>query len=73
MSQPSSLQLLFHMDSGAGQSMCSFPDAFLSVRSCAIEVVGVSGSLPIFGMGSAMFVATTIDGRLLWVLSTTAF
>ena len=36
--------------------MCSCPDAFLSLRSCAIEVVGVSGSLPIFGIGTVMLV-----------------
>jgi hypothetical protein len=35
------------------------PDAFLSLRSCAIEVIGVSGSLPIFGIGTAMFVVRT--------------
>ena len=41
--------------------MCCCPDAFLSLRSCAIEVVGVSGSLPIFGVGTAMFVVRTIS------------
>jgi hypothetical protein len=41
MSQPFPLHILFHVDSGAGQSMCSCPDAFLSLRSCAIEVIGL--------------------------------
>ncbi len=36
--------------------MCSCPDAFLSLRSCAIEVVGVAGSLPISGIGTVMLV-----------------
>ena len=40
--------------------MCSCPDAFLSLRPCAIEVVGVSGSLPIFGIGTAMFVVNAL-------------
>ncbi len=61
---PSPLNLLFHVDSGAGQSMRSCPDAFLSLPSCAIEVIGVSGSLPIFGTGTAMFVIRTADDRL---------
>jgi hypothetical protein len=55
----SPLEILFHVDSGAGQSMCSCPDAFLSIRPCAVEVIGVSGSLPIFGVGTAMFVLQT--------------
>jgi hypothetical protein len=63
---PIPLNILFHVDSGAGQSMCSCPDAFLSLRVCAIEVVGVSGSLPIFGIGTAMFVVRT-DADLLIV------
>jgi hypothetical protein len=59
LSLPTPLAILFHVDSGAGQSMCSCSDAFLSLRSCAIEVIGVSGSLPIFGIGTAMFVVET--------------
>jgi hypothetical protein len=60
MSPPSPLNILFYVDSGAGQSMCSCPDAFLSLRPCAIEVVGVSGSLPIFGIGTAIFIVTAL-------------
>jgi hypothetical protein len=56
---PSPFTILFYVDSGAGQSMCSCPDAFLSLRPCAIEVIGVSGALPIFGIGTAMFVVST--------------
>ncbi len=39
--------------------MCSCPDAFLSLRSCAVEVVGVSGSMPVFGIGTVVFVIRT--------------
>ena len=60
MSQPSAWNILFHVDSGAGQSICSCPDAFLSLRPCAIDIVGVSGSLPVFGIGTAMFVLWTL-------------
>ena len=47
--------------------MCCCPDAFLSLRSCAIEVIGVSGSLPIFGIGTAMFVVRTSADRFVVV------
>ncbi len=50
--EPSTLSVVFHVDSGAGQSLCSCADAFVSLRlrACAIEVIGigVAGSLPIF-------------------------
>jgi hypothetical protein len=49
---------VFHVDSGAGQSICCNEDAFISLRACAIEVVGVSGSLAVYGVGTAVFVAT---------------
>jgi hypothetical protein len=64
----SPLNILFYVDSGAGQSMCSCPDAFLSLRPCAIEVVGVSGSLPIFGVGTAMFVVTAVSNLPVTIL-----
>jgi hypothetical protein len=67
-SAPSSLSLLFHVDSGAGQSLCCCEDAFVSLRSCAIEVVGVSGSLPIYGAGTAAFTVTDSVGQLATVL-----
>ncbi len=56
------------MDSGAEQSMCSCPDAFLSLRPCVIEVVGVSGSLPVFGVGTAMFVVNALPAHPIIVL-----
>jgi hypothetical protein len=48
--------MLFHVDSGAGQSLCSNKDAFISLQACAIQMIGVSGSFPILGLGTAMFV-----------------
>ena len=49
------MEVLFHVDSGAGQSLCCCADAFFSLTACAIEVVGVSGTLPIYGAGTAAF------------------
>ncbi len=43
------------VDSGAGQCMCSCADAFAEIRACAVVVVGVAGSLPIHGVGTACF------------------
>jgi hypothetical protein len=62
------LRITFHVDSGAGQSLCFCPDAFLDVRPCAIEVVGVSGSLPVFGVGTAVFVVQSKTDRAVVVL-----
>jgi hypothetical protein len=45
------------VDSGAGQSICSSSDAFFTLRPCAILVVGVAGSMPVHGMGTARFTA----------------
>ncbi len=50
------------MDSGAGQSISACSDAFHSLRPCAILVVGVAGSMPAHGIGTACFVATA-DGK----------
>jgi hypothetical protein len=52
----------FYMDSGAGQCMCSWVEAFSEIRPCAILVVGVSGSLPIHGIGTANFVVKDSKG-----------
>ncbi len=57
------MDILFHVDSGAGQSLCSCPDAFLSLAACAIQVIGVSGTLPIFGVGTALFVVDDCAGK----------
>jgi hypothetical protein len=52
----------FYMDSGAGQCMCSWVEAFSVIRPCAILVVGVSGSLPIHGIGTANFIVKASNG-----------
>ena len=66
--QPINLSVVFHVDSGAGQSLCCCEDAFISLRACAIEVVGVSGSLPIYGVGTAAFVVSDGSGSKSTVL-----
>ena len=38
--------------------MCSCVDAFDELRACSIVVVGVAGSLPIHGVGTAIFRVT---------------
>ncbi len=55
------------MDSGAGQCLCSVGTAFSDLQPCRIEVTGVSGSLPIYGCGTANFVALDHDGHQLVV------
>ena len=52
----------FYVDSGAGQCMCSCIGAFSCLRPCAILVVGVSGSLPVHGVGTANFLVADSDG-----------
>ena len=42
--------------------MCSCLEAFSSLRPCAILVVGVSGSLPVHGIGTANFLVKNSDG-----------
>ncbi len=44
-----------YIDSGAGQCMSSCSDAFLTIRPCAVIVVGVTGSMPVHGIGTALF------------------
>ena len=53
----------FFIDSGAGQCMCSCADAFSSLKSCAIVVVGVAGNLPIRSFGTASFIAVDSSGN----------
>jgi hypothetical protein len=43
------------VDLGAGQCMCSCSEAFHSLRPCAVMVVGVAGSMPVHGIGTACF------------------
>ena len=43
--------------------MCSWVEAFSNLRPCAVLVVGVSGSLPIHGIGTASFVVRDTNGK----------
>jgi hypothetical protein len=43
--------------------MCSCVEAFSVLRPCAVLVVGVSGSLPIHGIGTANFVVRDSCGK----------
>jgi hypothetical protein len=52
----------FYVDSGAGQCLSSCSAAFQSLEPCHIEVVGVAGSLSIFGIGTAVF-AVSVRGQ----------
>ncbi len=48
--------LTFFMDSGAGQCMTSCSEAFQTIQACAVLIVGVGGSMPAHGMGTACFI-----------------
>ncbi len=50
------------MHSGAGQSISSCSEAFCTIRPCAILVIGVAGTMPAHGIGTARFV-TIINGK----------
>ncbi len=52
----------FYVDSGAGQCLSSCSNAFFSLEPCQIEVVGIAGTLPIFGIGTASF-ALKLNGK----------
>ena len=41
--------------------MCSCSEAFHTLQACAILVVGVAGSMPAHGIGTACFIATQGD------------
>ena len=56
---------LFYVDSGAGQCLSSCSTAFLTMEPCRIEVVGVAGSLSIFGRGTAIFALSFNDTEIL--------
>ncbi len=60
-----STRVVFYVDSGAGQSLCSVGTAFSELRPCRVEVTGVAGSLLIYGCGTASFVVRGHDGRSL--------
>jgi hypothetical protein len=52
---------LFYVDSGAGQCLCSCDAAFIQMLPCEIEISGVAGSLQIYGIGTALFIALDED------------
>jgi hypothetical protein len=47
--------VLFYVDSGAGQCLCSCIYTFVQMTPCHIEITGVSGLLEVFGCGTALF------------------
>ncbi len=53
----------FFVDSGAGKSLCSVGIAFSDLQPCRVRVTGVAGSLPIYGSGTASFIAKDHTGR----------
>ncbi len=55
--------LVFYLDSGAGQCLCSCSSAFVNMSPCRIELAGVSGSLQVHGCGTALFIAETSTGE----------
>ena len=59
------LNISLYVDSGAGQTMSSCSEAFIDLRPCAILVVGVAGSMPIHGIGTALFLLTLGDREVL--------
>ena len=49
------------MDSGAGQCMTSCSEAFSHLHACVVLIIGVGGSMPAHGVGTANFIGVT-DG-----------
>ena len=47
------------MDSGAGQCMTSCSEAFHNLQACAVMIIGVGGSMPAHGIGTARFIGVT--------------
>ena len=45
--------------------MCSCSKAFVSIRPCAIIVVGVAGSMPVHGIGTALFLIRVGDKQVI--------
>ncbi len=60
-SQAPEERIKFFVDSGAGQSMSACSEAFHTLHDCAILVVGVAGSMPAHGIGTACFVVKSGD------------
>jgi hypothetical protein len=55
--------LLFYVDSGAGQCLCSNDSSFVDMTPCMVEITGIAGTLQIYGCGTALFLATDDLGR----------
>jgi hypothetical protein len=55
--------LLFYLDSGAGQCLCSHDSSFVDLTPCMVEITGIAGALQIYGCGTAMFLAQDVSGR----------
>jgi hypothetical protein len=55
--------LLFYVDSGAGQCLCSNDSSFIDMTPCMVEITGIAGALQIYGWGTALFLAQDISGR----------
>jgi hypothetical protein len=49
--------------------MCSCSKAFVSIRPCAIIVVGVAGSMPVHGIGTALFLVSVGDKQVITSLA----
>jgi hypothetical protein len=45
--------------------MSSCSEAFIDLRPCAILVVGVAGTMPIHGIGTAVFMLTVVATAIL--------
>jgi hypothetical protein len=58
MSSPNDWKsVMFFVDSGAGQSLCSSSSSFSTMSPCYVELTGISGSLQAHGCGTALFLA----------------
>ena len=55
--------LLFYLDSGAGQCLCSHDSSFIDMTPCMVEITGIAGALQIYGCGTAVFLAKDVSGR----------
>jgi hypothetical protein len=63
----------FYIDSGAKQCLSSCSTAFLTLEPCHIEVIGVAVSLPIFGIGTAIFALSMQGGEKFYFEFTIAY
>jgi hypothetical protein len=61
-SKVSPATVVFYVNSGAGQCLSSCSTAFRALEPCQLEVVGVAGSIPIFGIGTAIFALALAGG-----------